>query len=138
MRNTRRWFCFVMLIALMAVSAEGARNNGRITVPVMTPFTVRLDKAVSAQTAVNGDEFTATLNEPVQINGMTVIPMNSSAAGLVSKDRQSSVQMELNSVFVNGRSYRISTSPIVFNQKTSFRAGSTVTFHLMLSLNIVR
>jgi len=122
----------------MAMSAEGARDNGRVTVPVMTPFTVKLDKAVSAKTAVNGEEFTATFKDPVQIDGMTVIPVNSSAAGLVSKDRQSSGQMELNSVFVNGRSYRISTSPIVLNEKTSFRAGSIVTFDLMLSLNIAR
>ena len=138
MRNSRRWFCSVALISFMAVSAAVAKDNSRITVPVMTPFTVKLDKALNARSAVNGEEFTATFKEPVQIDGITVIPVNASAAGLVSKDQQSSGQMELNSVFVNGRPYRISTSPITFNGKTSFRAGSIVTFDLMLSLNIAR
>ena len=130
--------CSVVLFALVAVCAQASRDNGRITVPVMTPFTVKLDKAVSARSSVNGEEFTASFKEPVQIDGMTVIPVNSSAAGLVSKDGRTSGQMELNSVFVNGRSYRVATSPITISEKTSFRAGSTVTFYLMLSLNIGR
>jgi len=46
--------------------------------------------------------------------------------------------MQLNSVFVNGRLYRITTSPISLNQKSNLRAGSTMTFYLVLSLSIAR
>jgi hypothetical protein len=44
--------------------------------------------------------------------------------------------MELNSVFVHGRSYRVTTSPIAFNQKGALRAGTKFTFELMLSLSV--
>jgi hypothetical protein len=56
----------------------------------------------------------------------------------VSKESASGGEMQLNSVFVNGRMYRITTSPIRFHQKTSLRAGSTMTFYLVLSLDIAR
>jgi len=130
----------VIIVALMsiAVSGEGANPRvGKITVPVMTPFTVKLDQAVSSK-AVNGTGFTASIKDPIQADGVTVIPANSSAAGLVTKESQGTGQLELNSVFVNGRSYRITTAPIPFNQKANFRAGSTFTFYLVLSLNIGR
>ena len=137
MRISRRLFCSFALVTIFALSASAARDNGRMTVPVMTPLTVKLDQALSAKTAVNGEGFTATLKTPVQVDGITVIPANASAAGLVSKDGSAN-QMELNSVFVNGRSYRITTSPVAFNEKTSLRAGTTVTFYLVFSLNIAK
>jgi hypothetical protein len=137
MRIVRRLFCSFALIALLALSARAARDNGRMTVPVMTPITVKLDQALSAKTTVNGEGFTATLKAPVEVDGIVAIPANASAAGLVSKDGSSS-QMELNSVFVNGRLYRITTSPIALNQKTNLRTGSTVTFYLVFSLNIAK
>lgn len=137
MRISRRLFCSFALIAFFAVSASAARDSGRMTVPVMTPLTVKLDQALNAKTAVNGEGFTATFKTPVQVDGIVAIPANASAAGLVSKDGSSS-QMELNSVFVNGRSYRITTSPVGISEKSSLRAGSTVTFYLVFSLNIAR
>lgn len=135
--------CFFALPAagliLSAVSLSAANpHTGKITVPVMTALTVKLDEAVSAKTAVNGSGFTASIKDPVQVDGVVVIPANSSAGGLVSKESGNSGQLELNSVFVNGRMYRITTEPVSFNQKTSLRAGSSVTFHLVLSLNIGR
>jgi len=122
-----------------SISVEGANpRTGKITVPVMTSLTVKLDQPLSAKAAGNAEGFTATIIEPVEVEGVTVIPVNSSAAGLVSKAAQGSGQIELNSVFVNRRSYRITTSPISFNQKASLRSGSIVTFHLVLSLNVAR
>ena len=134
--------CFAVTIAALISFAVGAKaanpRGGKITVPVMTPFTVKLDQAISAKMAANGTGFTASIKDPVQVEGVIVIPANSSAAGLVSKESQGKDQIELNSVFVNGRPYRITTSPILFNQKANFRAGSTFTFYLVLSLNIGR
>jgi hypothetical protein len=134
--------CWVVTVAALisfAASAEAANpRGGKITVPAMTPFKVKLDQAISAKMAANGTGFTASIMDPVQVEGVIVIPANSPAAGLVSKEPQGNDQMELNSVFVNGRSYRITTSPIAFSQKANFRAGSTFTFYLVLSLNIGR
>jgi hypothetical protein len=131
----------ITLAALIsvAISAEGASPHGAsVTVPVMTPLTVKLDETVNARTAANRPGFTATIKNPVQVDGVTVIPANASAGGLVNKQAQAGGELVLNSVFVNGRMYRITTSPVSFSQKTNFRAGSTITFHLVLSLNIAR
>jgi hypothetical protein len=123
----------------VAIGAAGADpRSGRITVPVMTPFTVKLDDAVNIKTAEKGGGFTATLTRPVQVDGITVIPAGSSAAGLVNKEQQQ-CSIELNSVFVGGRLYRVTTSPIAINQKKiSVPPGSTFTFNLTLSVSIAK
>lgn len=131
----------IVLAALFSIpfSVEAANPRSRkITLPVMTAFTVKLDQAVNARTSANGTGFTASIKDPVQVDGITVIPANSSAGGLVSKESDSGGELQLNSVFVNGRMYRITTSPIPLNQKGNLRAGSTMTFYLVLSLSIAR
>jgi len=125
-----------LIVATSNVQAANPRSAG-MTVPVMTPLTVKLDDAVNPRTASNGSGFTATIKEPVQVGGMTVIPANSSAGGLVNK-RSAGGELVLNSIFVNGKMYRITTSPVSFNPKVNLRAGSSVTFHLVLSLNLAR
>jgi len=141
MRLFRKSCSALAMVALLsfAIRVEGANPHGaRITAPVMTPLTVKLDQAVGAKTAANGTGFTALVKDPVQVDGVVVIPANSSAGGLVNKEPRGSSELQLNSVFVNGRLYRITTEPIPFGQKANFRAGSTFTFHLVLALSISR
>lgn len=126
------------LLVSVATSVEGANPRGGITVPIMTSLTVKLDEAVNAKSAANGSGFTASIKEPVQVGGATVIPVNASASGLVSKESQSTGELELNSVFVNGRMYRITTEPIPFTPKTNLHAGASMTFHLVLALNLAK
>lgn len=128
----------LILLFSIATSSEGVNPRGGITVPIMTPLTVKLDETVNAKAAANGAGFIALIKDPVQVGGITVIPANASAAGLVNKASQNSGELELNSVFVNGRMYRITTEPVPFNQKTNLRAGASMTFHLVLALNIAR
>jgi hypothetical protein len=140
MRLIRKHCSAIALVALISVAigtAGADPRNVRITVPVMTPFTVKLDDAVNIRKDVNGGGFTATFSRPVQVDGITVIPAGSSASGLVNKEQQQ-CSIELNSVFVNGRLYRIATSPIAINQKASVPPGSTFTFNLMLSVSIAK
>ena len=129
-------FLAALICVVTPVRAANSRGVG-LTVPVMTPLTVKLDEAVNAKTAANGSGFTATIKDPVQVDGVTVIPANASAGGLVNKESAGG-ELVLNSVFVNGRMYRITTSPVSFNPKATLRAGTTVTFHLVLSLNVAR
>ena len=115
-----------------------ASPRGGKAVPVMTAFTVKLDQALNAKTASNGAPFTATLTQPVEVDGQTIIPAGASAGGIVSKEAANQPQLELNSVFVNGRSYRITTESLPLSQKTSLPAGATLTFHLILSFSIAK
>jgi hypothetical protein len=125
------------------VTAKPAPVNGadnresKVTIPATTPLTVKLDQAVSAKTAESGEGFTVTFSEPVKVDGMVVIPAGAAGAGLVSRNSQNGTEMELNSVFVHGKSYRVTTVPIIFNPKGSLRAGTKFTFDLMLSLKVV-
>lgn len=139
MRLFRKHYAAIALVALISITVGAARadpRSGRITVPVMTPFTVKLDDAVNTKSAEKGAGFTATLTRPVQIDGITVIAAGASAAGLINKAPQYSI--ELNSIFVNGRLYRVTTSPIAINRKASVPPGSTFTFNLELSVSIAR
>ena len=138
MKFRQNWRAIILVLLVSTASVEGANPRGGITVPIMTSLTVKLDEPVNAKTAANGAGFTASIKDPVQVNGITVIPANASAGGLVNKASQASGELELNSVFVNGRMYRITTEPVPFNPKTNLRAGATMTFHLVLALNIAR
>ena len=118
--------------------ASGANNrDNRVTIPATTSLTVKLDQVVNAETAKNDGGFTVTFSEPVRVDGMVVIPTGATGAGLVSRNSQNATEMELNSVFVNGRSYRVTTVPITFNPKSTLRAGTKIKFDLMLSLRVV-
>jgi hypothetical protein len=143
--KTLRTFCCtipVLFLFVCATAQEGfalgkdAPSRGsRITIPATTSFMVQLDQVVSANMA-EGRDFTVTFSEPVQINGILIIPSGATGAGLVSGDTQHRHQIELNSIFVNGRSYRVTTSPIMLNPKTPFPAGKKLTFDLMFALNL--
>ena len=147
MRALRTWHLAITLIGctVLNVTAEptpvlanGASNReSNVTIPATTSLTVKLDQAVSAKTAESAEGFTVTFSEPVKVDGMIVIPAGASGAGLASRNSQNGTEMELNSVFVNGRSYRVTTSPITFNPKGALRAGTKFTFDLMFSLKVV-
>lgn len=136
MKRSSRW-CGVAALSLLSICSIASPRGGQ-PVPVMTAFTVKLDQAVNPRTAANGAPFTATLKQPVEVDGQMVIPSGASAGGVISKDSPNSAQIELNSVFVNGRSYRITTESLPLSQKASLSAGATLTFHLMLSFSIAK
>lgn len=138
MKSSRIPAIAIAVLISASASVQGANPRGATTVPVMTALTVKLDEAVNVRTTPNGSGFTASIKDPVKVDGVTVIPANAFAAGLVSRESQSSGELELNSIFVNGRMYRVTTSPIAFGQKTNLHSGATMTFHLVLSLNIAR
>ena len=117
MRTLRAWPIAIILVGctVLSVTAKSApvlsnggyNRDSKVTIPATTPLTVKLDQAVSAKTAESGGGFTVTFSEPVRVDGMVVIPAGATGAGLVSRNSQNGTEMELNSVFVNGRSYRV-------------------------------
>jgi hypothetical protein len=120
-----------------ALTSGAHTRSSKVTIPATTPLTVKLDQVVNARTVKNGDGFTVTFSEPVRVDGTVVIPSGAAGAGIVNTTSRNGTEMELNSVFVNGRSYRVTTSPIPFNSKNTLRAGTKFTFDLMFSLKVV-
>jgi hypothetical protein len=110
---------------------------GKLTVPAKTPLTVRLDQVVGLKLVDGGGGFSATLSRPVQANGVTVLPAGATVEGLVRKEEKYSPEMTLKSINLNGKSWRIQASTIVFNQQISYPAGTELTFELQFPLNVV-
>ena len=54
-----------------------------IVIPAGTVLTVRLGQAVGSKISQAGQTFTASLADPVQVGGKTVIPAGTSATGMV-------------------------------------------------------
>jgi hypothetical protein len=109
----------------------------KITIRAMTPLVVRIDQEVGLSLVSSGTGFTATISVPVQVNGVTVIPAGSRFEGTVTKQDHYSPELALTSVTVDGRTIRLRTFPITFNERVSFPAGAEFNFHLMFSLDMV-
>jgi hypothetical protein len=90
----------------------------KITVPAGTIITVQLGSSISTKTARAGDNFSASVAQPVSVNGEVVIPSGSNATGTVTDSKGMGhfkggalLAITLNSVDVKGASYQVQTSP---------------------------
>ena len=75
---------------------------------------MRLDNAVGSKISQSGDRFTATVSEPVQVDGRTVIPSGATASGTVDEAKARGrfkgaalLRLSLHSVTVNGATYPV-------------------------------
>lgn len=89
------------------------------SVPPGTPLTIRLESSISSATARSGESFQAVLEEPILMQGRSVVPAGTSVTGTVvelnrsaSLHRPAYVRLELTSIDVNGYPIPIETSSI--------------------------
>ncbi len=90
-----------------------------LTVPAGTPISVRLQNAVSSASARPGDEFAAVVDEPVVIDGRTVVPRGTSVTGRVVAARSSGrlhnsgyLRLALASIDLNGKAVPVHSSSV--------------------------
>lgn len=90
-----------------------------ITVPEGTLIAVTADQAISSNQQKSGDQFEASVAEPVVLNGKTVIPRGAHAIGRVVEAKESGrlkgvaeLRLELTSVDIDGKAYDIHTTTI--------------------------
>lgn len=105
-------------------------------VPANTVLIVRLAEDLGMKTARAGGSFSATVVQPVVVNGFNVIPVGSSIRGIVAKKGDYSPDATLTSVIVNGTSHKILTEQMIFNEDVVFPAGSQMTFVLLFPLDL--
>jgi hypothetical protein len=105
-----------------------------ITVPAETPITVVLSSTISSKVAKPGDEFEATVSEPVIVEGRTAIPKGAHANGtVVDAKKQGAFKGEavlairLTRVEIHGKGYEISTSPYGGTEKGKGKRTAVVT-----------
>jgi len=90
-----------------------------ITIPAGTTLTVRLNEALGSKTSQPGQGFTATVSDPVVIDGKTLIPAGANASGTVVDAKPlgrfkggAVLQVKLTSVAINGSDTPIETSSV--------------------------
>jgi hypothetical protein len=105
-------------------------------VPAKTALIVRLGEDIGLKTAKAGGNFSATVAEPVVVDGVTVISVGSPVQGIVSKKGDYSPDVTLTSVTMNGTSHKISTGYVTFNQEVVFPAGSQMKFEFVFPLKL--
>lgn len=101
-------------------NTPGARYDGvrgdNFTVPSGTRITVRMIEPVDSDRSSAGQTFRASLDEPVVVNGQTLIPSGADAMVRVVDIRQGGrirgseeVSLQLSEIRVGGRSYPVNT-----------------------------
>jgi hypothetical protein len=105
-----------------------------IVVPAETPITVVLSSSLSSKVAKPGDEFEATVSEPVVVGGRTAIPKGAHANGTVVDAKKQGafkgaavLAVRLTRVEIRGKGYSISTSPYGGTEKGKGKRTAVVT-----------
>jgi hypothetical protein len=115
--------------AEQASSKEAAKSEGLlskmfessapVSVPQGTSIHVVLDQTIASNRSRAGDEFEASISQPVVVDGKTVIPKGARVRGRVVEASESgrlshvaSLLLALRSVEVNGKSYALDTTAV--------------------------
>ena len=90
-----------------------------ITIPVGTVITVRLGETLSSKDSSAGQSFSATVAEPVDVDGKTVIEKGAAARGTVVDAKSMGhfkggalLEVRLSSVSINGRETSVDTGMV--------------------------
>jgi hypothetical protein len=90
-----------------------------INIPVGTQISVRLGETLSSKSSTAGQEFSATVGEPVVVDGKTVIEKGAAARGTVVDAKAMGhfkggalLEVRLNSVSIHGKETPVQTSMV--------------------------
>jgi hypothetical protein len=91
-----------------------------VVIPSGTAITVRLQNAVSSATSAAGDQFEATLDQPIVLEGQTIAPEGAHVFGRVIAARRSGrllhagyLRIALSSLSVNGKDVPVQSSSVM-------------------------
>ena len=112
------------------VSPSSSFIRAESNAPAGTPLTIRLISSISAATARPGDFFQATLEEPITMQGKTIVPSGNPVTGEVMEVNSSArvhkpayLRLQLTSVAIGSRAIPIETSSIL--AKAGVRSDSS-------------
>jgi hypothetical protein len=107
-----------------AMAGNSVATRAQLVVPSGTTLTVRLGETLSSKDSQPGQQFTASLVNPVEAEGRPVIPAGATATGTVvaahaaGKFKGASLlEVRLNSITIGGKPYTIQTSAVERAQK---------------------
>jgi len=113
----------VLLVALTVAAASVATASKPITIPDRTAIQVQLDQTLASDRNTSGDQFDARVDQPIVVDGKTVVPEGARVTGRVVYARKAGhlrgearLRLALASMEVNGQTYDLQTS-------SSYRRG---------------
>jgi hypothetical protein len=138
----RKWLCIVPVLLLAGCSktktqwptaqadagayppggappAASAPQRTGTVIPIGTPVHVRVDEAIDTRRNRAGDPFSATLSEPIEVDGRTMVPAGTEFNGHVTNAGASGrlkgrafLGLKLDSFRLNGREYPVETTSV--------------------------
>jgi hypothetical protein len=105
--------------AAQVEATESAAPRSAGVIPSGTPVHVRVDESIDTRRNRAGDQFSATLSEPIQVDGRTMVPAGTEFSGHVTTAAASGrlkgrafLGLRLDSFRLNGREYPVQTSSV--------------------------
>jgi hypothetical protein len=99
------------------VAREAAPRPKPIVVPADTVISVVLDGPVGSKISQPGQNFTASVSEPIEVDGRTAIPKGARVTGIVKDAKPAgrfkggaALELTLASIEVHGRNYDVQTT----------------------------
>ena len=96
---------------------EAAPRPRPIVVPAETVISVVLDESISSKTSQPGQTFTASVSQPVEVDGKLAIPKGAHASGIVKDAKPAgrfkggaSLELTLASIEIHGENYDVHTT----------------------------
>jgi hypothetical protein len=84
-----------------------------ITLPKGTAISAAARQTLATDKNKVGDTFTASLTEPIQVDGKTVIPKGAQVTCRIVKVKKNELKVTLASVTIHGKSYQLDSNSIV-------------------------
>ena len=119
MKRTAVRIYWQMCLLFCAGICATPQEKQSVTLPVGTEIAVRTVDRINSKTADRYKEYSATLDDPVVVDGVTVVPANTNAVLKVVDKNRGSLSIELMALIVNGRRVEVETG------KIDSRRGST-------------
>jgi Glycine zipper len=110
-----RQACLLFCAGVFAATAQ----TQSVMLPVGTEIAVRTIDRINSKTADSHKEYAATLDDPVVVDGVTVVPANSNAVLRVVDKNRGSLSISLIAFTINGHRVDVNTD------KIDSRRGST-------------
>jgi hypothetical protein len=98
---------------------KGQAAAGKAVLPTGQHIVVRLNQAVGSKISQSGESFSATVAQPVEVDGKVVIPQGAEATGTIAEavplgrfKGGARLRLALNSIKVDGNTYRVQTEAV--------------------------
>jgi hypothetical protein len=112
---------------------RASTQPGPITIPAGTVVTVRTGQSLSSKNSQEGETFTATVAQPVDVGGAVVIPDGARATGTVVAAHPlgrfkggALLQVRLTSIEINGQSVPVDSSSVARSEKGKGKRSATL------------